>query len=535
MSKLLVACLLLGFLVLEFGLRPTSSWGIINVNDDVELEGFVKTQNILRTPMFRDAEFIMQRNTAQLEGKYYFLRESQAFGRFATGPLEEATLTLIGRGVYDSIYDIRHTYSEAFGKDERLNRQFEYKLREAFVDMVLPPFTLRLGRQQVVWGETDNFRALDVINPLDLRWHANWEPWEDIRIPLWMARAIYDIGKFGPLEESFVEAVWIPWDFQPNKVAADPRRPWGFIGDGLSAVANSAIIGDELFDLALTVRDGKPSKKLKNGQAGVRFKAIWGGIDFSLNYFYGFSADPGFKVRSDLARLEGNTLRAVLETDHPRSHVVGIAANYSEEKYTQSVFRVETTFTTGVPVALDPKAALTRIDPDGNLFDTADRSVVMLAIDRPTWIRPLNNLRTFFLSAQFFWRRYLDYSRLYRGIPSVRRAHIDGEVVPGRFVSENRDKIDQNEFVITFSASTSYGAAGLWQPLFVFALDPLSTGAYNKFAMDYLWSNYIIFRFEQNFFWRVSGHDLGPWAIGDLYGRPRDSRHESVFSAIFQF
>ncbi len=519
-------------LFLGLAVLPVPSWGIINVTDDIELEGFVKTQNTLRTPMFRDAELIMQRNTAQLEGKYYFLRESLAFGRFGTGPLEEATLTLIGRGVYDSIYDIRHTYSEAFGKDERLNRQFEYKLREAFVDMVLPPFTLRLGRQQVVWGETDNFRALDVINPLDLRWHANWEPWEDIRIPLWMARAIYDIGKFGPLEESFVEAVWIPWDFQPNKVAADPRRPWGFIGDGLSAVANSALIGGELRDLDLTVRDGKPSKKLKNGQAGVRLKAIWGGIDFSLNYFYGFSADPGFKFRS--ARLEGNTLRAVLETEHPRSHVVGVAANYSEEKYTQSVFRVETTFTTGVPVTIAPGAS-TRIDPDQNQFDTANRSVVMLAIDRPTWIRPLNDIRTFFLSAQFFWRRYLDYSRLYRGIPSVRRAHMDGEVVPGRFISENRDKIDQNEFVITFSASTSYGPAGLWQPLFVFALDPLSTGAYNKFAMDYLWSNYFVLRFEQNFFWRVRSHDPGPWAIGDLYGRPRDSRHESVFSAIFQF
>ena len=318
----------------------------------------------------------------------------------------------------------------------------------------------------------------------------------------------------------------------PIRSPRTPVVPWPFIGDGLSAVANSAMIGGELLDLDLTVRDGKPSKKFKNGQAGVRLKAIWGGIDFSLNYFYGFSADPGFKFRS--GRREGNTLRAVLETEHPRSHVVGIAANYSEEKYTQSVFRAETTFTTGVPATIAPGASA-RIDPDQNQFDTANRSVVMLAIDRPTWIRPLNDIRTFFLSAQFFWRRYLDYSRLYRGIPSVRRAHMDGEAVPGRFISTNADKIDQNEFVITFSASTSYGPGGLWQPLFVFALDPLSTGAYNKFAMDYLWSNHFVLRFEQNFFWRVRSHDPGPWAIGDLYGRPGDSRHESVFSAIFQF
>ena len=59
-------------LFLALAVMPAPSWGIIAVTDDVELEGFVKTQNIIRTPMFRDAEFIMQRNTAQLEGKYYF-------------------------------------------------------------------------------------------------------------------------------------------------------------------------------------------------------------------------------------------------------------------------------------------------------------------------------------------------------------------------------------------------------------------------------------------------------------------------------
>ena len=526
-----VKCLILCLVTV---VSPAPASAIINVTDDVELEGFVKTQNIIRTPLFQDVEFVMQRNTAQLEGKYYFLRGGQAFGRFSAGPIEEATLTLIGRGVYDSIYDVRDTYSSRFSKNEKLRRKFDYKLREAFVDVVVPPLTLRIGRQQVVWGETDNFRALDVINPLDLRWHANWEPWEDIRIPLWMARAIYDIGKIGPLEESFVEAVWIPWDFQPNKLAIDPRRPWGFGGDGLAAVANSAVIDGHLFDLDMTVRDLKPNKKLKNGQAGMRFKAIWGGIDFSLNYFYGFSGDTGVKVRSDMARVSGSTLRAYLDAVNPRSHTVGVAANYSEEKYTQSVFRVETSFTSGVPVSLAAGAS-SRIDPDHNQFDTARRSVVMLAMDRPTWIRPLNNSRTFYLTAQIFWRRYLDYSRLYRGLPSVRRAHIDGEVVPGRFVSDSRDKIDQNEFVITFAASSTYGPAGLWKPLVVFAFDPLSTGAFNQIELEYLWSNHIVLKAQQNFFWRVSGHDPGPWGIGDLYGRPGDSRNETVFSLTYQF
>jgi hypothetical protein len=142
---------------------------MIALRHDLEVEGFLQAENILRTPMFRDATFIMQRNTAQVEAKYHFLREGQAFGMFPAGPIEEATLTVIGRGVYDSIYDIGEALSHKFSQQEKEKRKFEYKLREAYVDLALPPFSFRVGRQQVVWGESDNFRALDIINPLDLR------------------------------------------------------------------------------------------------------------------------------------------------------------------------------------------------------------------------------------------------------------------------------------------------------------------------------------------------------------------------------
>ena len=74
---------------------------VVSIGKDIELEGFLKVQNILRTPKFKEAEAIMQRNTLQLESKYYFLKEGQMFGKFNSGPIEEATLTLVGRGVYD--------------------------------------------------------------------------------------------------------------------------------------------------------------------------------------------------------------------------------------------------------------------------------------------------------------------------------------------------------------------------------------------------------------------------------------------------
>ena len=508
---------------------------IITIGNDLELEGFVHAQNIVRTPDFEDAEGIMQRNIAQMEGKYYFLRDGVAFGRFNTGPLEEATLNIIARTHYDSIYEIRNSYDEAFGWRDGKHGEYSYSLREAFVDLILPPFSLRLGRQQVVWGETDNFRALDVINPLDLSWHWARESWEDIRIPLWMARGIYDIGKLWGLEESFIEGVWIPANFRPNNVATDPRRPWAFTGAGLNEIANSMIVDGRLLDLNFNLRDRQPDRKFANGQGGFRFKAIWGDIDFSLQYFYGFSSDPGLRFRNDETRIRGNTIDVFADLVNPRSHVLGLTANYSEERYTQAVFRLETAFTTGVPVAVAPGAPA-EVDPENDQLETARRTVVMLAMDRPTWIRWLNKDRTFFLSTQVFWRRWIDYSTQYRGFDSTVPAVINGRTIPGRFVTENTDEIDQNEFVITFSASSSYGPAGLWRPLFIWAIDPRSTGAYNRFQLEYQYSDHWLFRLQQDIYWEISDNDVGPWQLGDLWGQGKpQSRHETIFSVIFQF
>lgn len=508
-------------------LGPSVSWGIVNVGNDLELEGYLRAQNIWRTPSPSDAEIIMQRNTAQLEGKYYFLRDNQAFGRFDAGPITEATFTFIGRGVHDSVYNFRDKYDDLSGGN------FGSSMREAFVDILLPPFTLRVGKQQVVWGEADNFRALDVINPLDLTWHWSRESWEDIRIPLWMTRAIYDIGKIGSFEESFLEVIWIPWDFKPNQVEIDPRYPWSLYA-GLPERANSVVIGGELFDLQSNVRARRPDPDMSDGQAGIRYKGIWNDIDFSLNYFYGFSAATGARFRSDLSGIQDGAFNAAIDLVNPRTHMIGVTASYSDEKYTQSVIRLESALTKGVPVALKPGAPLS-VDGDQDQFETVRQSVVMIGLDRPTWIRSLNSLRTFFLSGQLFWRRYIDYSSHFRGLPTVVPASIDGEAFPGRFVSVNNDQLDQDEFVMSFSASTTYGAAGLWKPDLVLVFDPRSTGGYTKAGMEYLFSKHLVFTAEQYFYWQAKDEEIGPWQVGDLWSRPGDRRHEMILKIQLQF
>ena len=107
--------------------------------------------------------------------------------------------------------------------------KFQNDLREAYVDLDFRdiPLSLLLGKQQVVWGETDNFRMLDRANPLDLTWHQVYESWDDLRRPLWMIKALWQFGSIGPLSDAFIETYWNPGDWYPAKQGFMPDYPWG--------------------------------------------------------------------------------------------------------------------------------------------------------------------------------------------------------------------------------------------------------------------------------------------------------------------
>lgn len=60
--------------------------------------------------------------------------------------------------------------------------------RELYVDTEAAGWTLRLGKQQVVWGTADGIKLLDIINPTDFR-EVNQNVMEDSRIPIWMVNA----------------------------------------------------------------------------------------------------------------------------------------------------------------------------------------------------------------------------------------------------------------------------------------------------------------------------------------------------------
>ncbi len=87
------------------------------------------------------------------------------------------------------------------------NDNFELDLRELYLDADLSNADLqgriRLGKQQVVWGQADGLRLLDVVNPGDFK-EVILDDYGDSRIPLWMINLELFLA-FGDLQ-----ILWIP-------------------------------------------------------------------------------------------------------------------------------------------------------------------------------------------------------------------------------------------------------------------------------------------------------------------------------------
>ena len=89
-------------------------------------------------------------------------------------------------------------------------------MRELFVDFSLGKrLDFRLGRQQVVWGETDFFHATDVVHGYDFRWRHFLVPEnEDVRKPLILANVTLNVPELkgslqGIVRPGLDRAEWI--------------------------------------------------------------------------------------------------------------------------------------------------------------------------------------------------------------------------------------------------------------------------------------------------------------------------------------
>jgi hypothetical protein len=139
--------------------------------------------------------------------------------------IQSAALSARYRARVDPVYYLREHYRNRYDAELRSNWfNPERDFRDLYVDIDhgdIGPGTLstRWGYQQIVWGESDLYRSLDIINPLriDQNFGAG-EKFDEFRFPLLAFKALYGIGTIGEwFSEVSIEPFYTPRWFSGTK------------------------------------------------------------------------------------------------------------------------------------------------------------------------------------------------------------------------------------------------------------------------------------------------------------------------------
>ena len=335
------------------GIAGSAHAAYMSSDQRVEAAGFLTTQNTFHHDSVETFDWVQFRNEFRFDFRYFLWPASMTIGPFSKG-----RLSLLYRARYDAVYDIR----ESFRKRDYDRDDFRFPEgktpREFFLDLeFLQPIdglSLRIGKQQIVWGEADLFRSIDVVNPLRLDQNGLiGDDFDEYREPLWIAKALYRIGDVFPFlhTNSALEFFFSPnsrpltnriivgeayrkgvdqnhaavgsvpeeFNFQNSIPFQQVRHPWELsrVGSrrtdapdqadlGVMPGCNDLVavpipdlggaVGLACADFVYLVDDQYPTTllSLDAGMAGVRFLTqTFAGVDISFNYLYKRSEVPG--------------------------------------------------------------------------------------------------------------------------------------------------------------------------------------------------------------------------------------------------
>lgn len=251
----------------------------------------------------------------------------------------------IGRGHYEGVWGLESSVNQ-LPKDQKtrpgphaLDMESDFDFREYYLTVMEGDFVVKMGRQQVAWGEADAINIADIVCPLDLSWRWSFPNWEEIRIPLHMVNAFYTVPESA--HELKFELVYIPADFRPHNFAY-PGSHWALY----SNLGNPPFVGQAIFD---DMEDGLPDNDLGNPQGGVRVRAVLGGWDTHWFMFYGRDKIGVYTVDLDAA-MAGDPVP--LKFEYPNTTSLGMTFNVYCP-WLETVFRGESVYTIDQPFTSD--------------------------------------------------------------------------------------------------------------------------------------------------------------------------------------
>jgi len=278
-----------------------------------------------------------------LDGKYAFS--------------ESVAVRAAVRGWYDAVFEATDRYPANVERDQKT----DLSLREALLIVGLGDLDVRLGRQQIVWGEAISTFVTDVVNPKDFREFV-LPDFSELRIPIWALDATYRLA-----EGVSVEGVWTP-DTRTNKL---PKQ---------GAEFQFARFPYRFRNPVVRLPDDADEFSLARSEGGVRLSALRQGWDVALIYYDEADKSPVLFQRR-VAQPPGPEV-VVLDPQHPRLHIIGATLAKSFEPV---VMRAEAALTLGkryeTANPLDPDGVVRRdtldwlVGVDYTFFETVDTAL----------------------------------------------------------------------------------------------------------------------------------------------------------------
>jgi hypothetical protein len=203
---------------------------------------------------FNHWDLVEARQSMNLTTDDHVVKNYKLLGRIDTLILQDANFYADYEAFYDALPDFKDAGRAEPNRDwsnftsEDIVDQFtkneldEYYGQLNFTDN----FSMKVGKQQVIWSEADAFSGTEVTNPPDYR-YSNID--DSSRVNLRMVKFDYILPDYLQTANNLFEFFWIPGDFQGGYKAniTDARNPW--------------IPPVPISDLTLYNQDGQPFKE----------------------------------------------------------------------------------------------------------------------------------------------------------------------------------------------------------------------------------------------------------------------------------
>ncbi len=175
------------------------------------------------------------------------------------------------------------------------------ELRDFYFELNAGASRLRLGKQQIVWGNLDGLRVLDQMNPHSFR-EFILADFEESRIGLW---SLYFDTSVGPWR---AELVWTP-----DTTAHDIPEPGAWFEFQAPRYRYGASPGSPLPEITTDL----PKSMIDDATYGARLSRAVGRLDIRLQAQTGLDYEP-------LGRLETTSRNTVLEQFYRKRQIYGL-------------------------------------------------------------------------------------------------------------------------------------------------------------------------------------------------------------------